>query len=104
MAYKLVVSSLLAFTATLSFATEEGGTRTFTMRLKADKPVFSEFLAARKLQLLEWLGDSPLVDDAGLAVPAGPDALAALMECTGVSHAFFSAYVEATGAKAKLGN
>jgi hypothetical protein len=118
MVYKLVVSAMLTFVATLVFIDDEGLPRTFQVKLKADrlatsaeldaalndKPVFTDFLAARKLQLVQWVGESPLVDEAGAPAPVGPEALAALMALSGVPHALFSAYVESSSAKAKLGN
>lgn len=114
--YKLVISAKLAFTARFIFM-EAGEPRTFAAKMEAQrcagaqleaalqaKPIFADFLAGQGLSLIAWDGECPLVDEAGQPAPAGPDALAALMQEPGMPNVLFGAYLEANGAKAKLGN
>lgn len=114
--YKLVVSNTLTFT--LRWTMLDGDVeRVFAARAQADRPpggdlaaavkdepIYAKFLALRNLKLLAWDGDAPLVDDAGQPAPADAAALDFLLTQQGVAHALFLGYVDAIGAKAKLGN
>ena len=56
--------------------------------------------------MVGWVDNkSPLQDEAGNDVPAGADALAALYDLVpNMPGLVLTAYLDATGAKAKLGN
>lgn len=114
--FRLVVSDTLRFTARFAF-NDEGAERVFVAKLQARRtpgaqfeaalraqPVFVDFLRACGLTLLGWEGESPLVDEQGNAAPANADALDALLAEPGMPNVLLAAYVEANGAKAKLGN
>ncbi len=113
--YKLTVSDAVAFD--VKFSLNEGGDeRQFGFRAEAkrakqpeagDGTTVGQFLADRAAaRMVSWIGDAPLVDeDTGQEVAAGSDALAALYDLLpNMPGLVLSAYLEATNAKAKLGN
>lgn len=65
-----------------------------------------EFLKARNLTMQAWIGESPLVDaDTNQPIPPGPEALAAAMEhIPGCANLVYAGFLEANGARGRLGN
>lgn len=120
MGYRLVVSDTIEFP--VRFVLNDKGTeRTFAFRLRATRmpakeleaalvntsETMRDFIArpALGISLMEWIGQAPLKDDDGKDAPAEMEALQALYDLQpAVPGLVFAAYVEANGAKGKLGN
>lgn len=115
--YKLVVGDRVEFD--VKFTLNDGGAeRAFGLRLSAERQPLEaqqreldeqvkikEFLDGRGLQMLSWIGKPALADEAGVAMPAGKEALDLL--CTlvgGMVHLVFASYMAANGAKGRSGN
>lgn len=123
MAYKLVVSTVLEFPVRFSLLDGEKD-RLFTFKVRGnrvDVEAFRKTLgdstdmlvdALRKfllgdqlsLKMVDWVGPAALVDDADQPAPAGPEALAALLQLDGMTQHVFNAVAEANSAKGRLGN
>ncbi len=123
MAYKLVVSTVLEFPVRFSLLDGEKD-RLFTFKVRGnrvDVEAFRKTLgdstdmlvdALRKfllgdqlsLKMVDWVGTAALVDDADQPAPAGPEALAALLQIDGMTQHVFNAVAEANSAKGRLGN
>lgn len=123
MAYKLVVSTVLEFPVRFSLLDGEKD-RLFTFKVRGnrvDVEAFRKTLgdstdmlvdALRKfllgdqlgLKMVDWVGPAALVDDAGQPAPAGPEALAALLQLDGMTQHVFNTVAEANSAKGRLGN
>lgn len=120
MAFRLVVSNTIEFTARFAL-NDEGTERAYGIRLRAKRVPANElqanlqtsgeamdaFLARPELGLhmVDWVGDPALVDDDGQPAPPGAEAFAHLLKTVGnMAMLAFGAYAEANGAKAKLGN
>ena len=75
-----------------------------TRRVLGD--LLRSFLAspALGLQMVEWIGEPLLVDEAGVPAPAGADAFASLLTLDGMLQHVFAAVADANSAKGKLGN
>ena len=117
MAFKLVVSNRVEFD--VKFTLNDGGeAKPFGLRLSALRLpqdeldaefktgcTVGEFLKARQLTMLAWIGKSPLETDEGHPVAPGAEALQALMDLvpngTGL---VYSGWLEANGARGKSGN
>ncbi len=118
MAYKLVVSDRIEFDVKFSL-NDAGEEKSFGVRLAAKRipreqlteerdaniPL-EKFFAARGLQMLAWIGKSPLIDEeSGDPVPPGDDALKALMDMVGgFPMLVYAGFLDANGAKGKAGN
>lgn len=113
MSMKLKVSDAVAFD--VAFALNDDGTEKdfgFRAAAKRAKPddgeTIGDFLTGRaNLRMVAWAADKPvpLADDAGVDVPAGPEALAALYEqVPNMAGIVYASYLQATNAKARLGN
>ena len=115
MRYKLTVSDSVAFD--VKFGLNEGGEeRPFGFRVQAkrakqpeagDGTTVGKFLTdSAAVSMQSWIGDSPLIDeDSGQPIAAGAGALAARYELLpNMPGLVLSACLEATNAKAKLGN
>jgi hypothetical protein len=64
-----------------------------------------EFLAARGVALVAWIGKPPLQDADGAPVPPGPEALGALYRLVGgMVSLVFAGYLQANGARGTSGN
>jgi hypothetical protein len=115
--YKLAVSDQIEFD--VKFTLNDNGTeKPFGMRMAARRQalteqeqemregaVVKEFLEGRGLQMVQWIGKSPLVGEDGKAVPAGEEALQALYELVGgMVSLVFANYLQANGAKGRSGN
>lgn len=115
--FKLAVSDRIEFD--VKFTLNDGGTeKPFGMRLAARRQVLTdqeqemregavvkEFLESRGLEMVSWIGKSPLTDQDGKPVPAGGVALQALFELVGGMVALvFTNYLQANGAKGRSGN
>jgi hypothetical protein len=115
--YKLVVSPRIEFD--VKFSLNDGGTeKPFGMRLAAQRQPLGEqarefseqikvkeFLEARGLVMLGWIGKAPLVGENDEPVPAGPEALNALYDLVvGMVELVFASYQQANGAKGRTGN
>lgn len=115
--YKLVVSDRIEFD--VKFTLNDGGEdKAFGLRLSArrqprhaqeqelhEQVKVKEFLDARSIAMVAWIGRAPLVDDDGAPVPAGREALEALYELVGgMVSLVFSGYLLANGAQGKSGN
>lgn len=115
--YKLVVSDRVEFDVKFTL-NDEGTDKHFGMRLTAQRQPLEdqerelneqvkvqEFLDGRGVRLVAWLGKSPLKDEGGEPVPAGPEAFTALCTLVGGMVALvFAGYLQANGAKGKSGN
>ncbi|HMZ01475.1 MAG TPA: hypothetical protein PLW24_01960 [Burkholderiaceae bacterium] len=123
MAYKLVISSTLEFP--VRFTVRDGAKdRTFAYKLRCQRTdveafrrsmqessetlgdLLRSFLAspALGLQMVEWIGEPLLVDEAGVPAPAGAEAFAFLLTLDGMLQHVFAAVADASSAKGKLGN
>jgi len=117
MAYKLIVSDELQFT--VHFTLADGDTdRAFAARLAARRCPgadldtrlatpglkVADFLAQQGLRHIAWVGDCPLVDDAGAPPPASAATLAVLMGIPNWPNLVMGEYLAANGARGKLGN
>lgn len=120
MAYRLVVGNTIEFTVRFEL-NDAGVERLFGIRLRAQRQPADElqtklqasgvsmeqFLRRPELglQMVDWVGDPALIDDAGAPAPAGDEALDHLLRTVAnLPMVAFGAYAEAGGAKAKLGN
>lgn len=117
MAYKLAISDRVEFDVRFTL-NDSGADKQFGLRLAAKRETrdvidsdlksgmsVADFLAARGIEALAWIGKAPLVDEDGDAVPAGADALKALHELIGgFTVLVYHAYLEACGAKGRAGN
>lgn len=115
--YKLTISDRVEFDVkfTLNDAGKEKpfGFRLSALRMPLDEQqaalktemTVGEFLADRDLVMKSWLGESPLKDEKGEAVPAGPEALEAMQTLvSGMVTFVHIGYLEANGAKGRAGN
>lgn len=115
--YKLVVSDRVEFD--VKFTLNDGGIeKPFGMRMAAcrqplddQQRQFAEgikvgdYLEERGLQMLSWIGATPLVDAEGNPVPAGKEALDALCSLVGgMDTLVYTTFLQANGAKGRSGN
>lgn len=115
--FTLAVGNTVEFE--IKFTLNDGGVeKPFGMRLSAQRQPLSdqerelneqvrvqEFLDARGVRLVSWIGKAPLVDEDGAPVPAGKDALDALYALVGgMVSLVFAGYLQANGARGKSGN
>lgn len=115
--YKLAVSPRIEFD--VKFSLNDGGTeKAFGLRLAAQrqpldeqKREFSEqikvkdYLEARGLVMLGWIGKAALETEAGDPLPPGKEALDALCELVvGMVELVYANYQQANGAKGRSGN
>lgn len=113
--YRLAISNAVKFDCVFTLA-DGDQQREFGMAMEAarakqpkqgDGTTVGEFLSGpAAVRMAAWKGDSPLVDiDTGQPIAAGADALAALYDLVpNLPGLVLAAYLDATGAKAKLGN
>lgn len=115
--FKLAVSDRIEFDVKFSL-NDNGVEKPFGMRLAARRQalteqeqemregaVVKEFLDGRELEMLAWIGKSPLVGEDGKALPAGATALQALYDLVGgMVSLVFANYLQANGAKGRSGN
>lgn len=116
MSYKLAIASILFFAVELRIQ-DEGRTRTFKFELQAerltqdqlteelethkDRPV-AELL---KLHVTGWRHQQLVLDEAtNQPAEFSPAAFDSMLTVPGAAGVIFSAYVQACGAKGKLGN
>lgn len=118
MKFKLAVGDVLEYD--VKFTMRDGKKdRTFGLRLKADRAdgevlssddvgesTIGEFLKARNVTMLAWIGEPPLVDEATNEQPAvGPEALEGVLDMVpGAPGLIYMGYVEANSAKGRRGN
>lgn len=118
MAYKLTVSDRIEFD--VKFSLNDGGeekkfgARLSAKRIQQDKlkaefdagVTVGDFLKARGLTMLEWIGKPALVDDeTDQPIPPGEVALQALQDLvSGMVNLVYASYLEANGAKGRAGN
>lgn len=114
--FKLVVGDRVEFDVkfTLNDAGEQKhfGMRMSALRQERDEQErdlstlkVQEFLAARGVTLVSWVGRSPLQDEAGAPVPPCPEALAVIYDrVVGAVSLVFSAYLRANSASGVSGN
>lgn len=120
MAFRLVVGNVLEFP--VRFVLNDGGTeRMFAFKMRGTRlpaaeleqdltgstQTMREFVGAPKLalQMVDWIGPAPLLDDEGKPAAPGAAALDALYELLPtIPGLVFAGYAEANGAKGKLGN
>lgn len=115
--FTLAVGNTVEFD--VKFTLNDGGTdKPFGMRLTAQRQPLSdqerelneqlrvqEFLDARGVKMVSWIGKPALLDDDGAAVPAGKDALDSLYALVGgMVSLVFAGYLQANGARGKSGN
>lgn len=115
--YKLAVGDRIEFE--VKFGLKDGGKeKLFGMRMSAERQLRPEqeadlaeqtltkdYLAGRKLTLDAWTSNSPLRDENGAPVPAGPEALEALYELVpGMVPLVLAGYLQANSAKGRSGN
>ena len=115
MKYRLKISDDVAFPCGFTL-NEKGEPRAFGLLIEAKRAqqpdstsgeTIGQFLDGRAaIRMVGWVDNkSPLQDEAGNDVPAGADALAALYDLVpNMPGLVLTAYLDATGAKAKLGN
>lgn len=114
--YKLVVGDRVEFDVKFTL-NDAGEDKPFGMRLSAQRQTrpeqeqdlgalkVQEFLAARGVTLVSWIGKSPLMDEAGAPVPAGPEALTAIYGLVaGMVSLVFAGYLRANSASGVSGN
>jgi hypothetical protein len=115
--FKLAVSDRIEFDVKFTL-NDNGVEKPFGMRLAANRQalteqeqemregaVVKEFLDGRELEMLGWIGKSPLVGEDGKPVPAGATALEALFDMVGgMVSLVFASYLQANGAKGRSGN
>ena len=115
--FKLIVSDRIEFD--VKFTLNDGGTeKPFGAKFAADRTPLDEmqkllasgvnvgeFLKGRSVTMKAWIGKAPLVDEAGMEVPAGPDAMQALHDLIGgFTSLLYAGYLDANGAKGRSGN
>lgn len=115
--YKLVVGERVEFDVKWTL-NDAGVDKHFGMRLSAlrqplaeqdrefhEQVKVKEFLEARGLQMLSWIGKPLLEEEGGTPVPAGKEALDALYELVvGMVALVFANYQQANGARGRSGN
>jgi hypothetical protein len=113
MAMKLKVSDAVTFDVGFTLNDEgkepEFGFRATAKRMKPDDgETIGDFLSGRaEVRMLAWAEGKavPLANEDGSDVAAGPEALAALYDLVGnMAGIVYAAYLQATNAKARLGN
>lgn len=123
MPYKLVVSDTLEYE--VKFTLRDGSKdREFGFKAtsqRVDIPAFRDSLAnstrplvnelrdyiqgpLAKMQMVDWIKDAALQDEAGKPAPAGAEALSALLLNEGLTQHVFNVMADANSAKGKLGN
>jgi len=117
MAFKLVISDRVEFD--VKFSLNDGGkSKSFGMRLAANRALqdqidsehetgikIGEFLKARGLTMLGWIGLCPLEDEDGAPVAAGPETLQVAMDLIpGLTGLIWAGFLQANGAQGKSGN
>jgi len=120
MAFRLVVGNVLEFP--VRFVLNDGGTeKMFAFKVRGTRlpaselerdltsttQTMREFVSSPKLalEMVDWIGQAPLLDDEGKPAAPGAEALAALYEMLpSIPGLVFAGYAEANGAKGKLGN
>lgn len=117
MAFKLVISDRVEFD--VKFSLNDGGkAKAFGLRLAANRALqdqidaefqagttVGDFLKARDLAMLGWIGLCPMEDEGGAPVAAGPKALQAAMDLIPhVTGLIYAAFLQANGAQGKSGN
>lgn len=115
MPYKLTVSDDIEFDFRFTL-NDAGEPREFGARIRARrtpqrdigealKGTVAEFIEGRDMRMQAWIGKAALVSDDGAEAPAGPEALAALLDIvSGAGPTLLQAYLEANGAKGRAGN
>lgn len=115
--YKLVVGDRIEFEVKFTL-NDDGVEKPFGMRLSARRQELTEqerelgeqvkvqeFLAARGVTLVSWIGKSPLKDAEDNPVPPGAEALQALFQLVGgMVSLVFAGYLAANGARGTSGN
>jgi hypothetical protein len=115
--YKLVVGDRIEWDVKFTL-NDAGAEKHFGMRLSArrqergeqerelgEQIKVLEFLAARGVSMVSWIGKAPLQDAEGAPVPAGPEALDALYQLVGgMVSLVFAGYLRANGAQGAAGN